>query len=251
MKKVIKVIIISLFWILIWYIFSILIDLPLLFPTPWDVIKRIGELAITGRFYLIILSSLGRILLGIFIAIILSLIMALLCTLFKTVYEFFIPLVSIMKSTPIVAFVYLVNLFLHNESTVVLICFLMVFPIVFTNIYQGIKSIDTDLIEMCKIYNIPLKKQLISIYIPSVIPYFLSSLISSIGLAWKAGVAAEVLCTPNISIGIEIFYANSNLELIDLFAWTVFGIVLCILFESGTKKIFKSILKKKQLDLEI
>lgn len=251
MKKVIKVLVITLFWILIWYLFSLIINLPLLFPAPWDVIKRIGELVITGSFYLIVLSSLGRILLGILIALILSFVMALICTLSKTVYEFFIPLVSIMKSTPIVAFVYLVNLFLHSENTVIFICFLMVFPIVFSNVYQGIKSTDKNLIEVCKVYKIPFKKQLLSIYLPNVVPYFLSSLISSIGLAWKAGIAAEVLCTPIISIGIKISDANINLELVDLFAWTVCGIILCILLEFSTKKILKSILKKKQLDLEI
>ena len=127
----------------------------------------------------------------------------------------------------------------------------MVFPIVFSNIYQGIKSTDKDLIEMCNLYKVKFKKRLTSLYIPSVIPYFLSSLLSSIGLAWKAGIAAEVLCSPVISIGIEIYHANESLEFVDLFAWTAWVIILSMIFELITTKLIKYVLKKKQLVKEI
>ena len=251
MKKALKFVLIALFWILVWYFVSLIINLPLLFPQPWTVIKRLGELLCSSHFFMATLSSFGRILAGILIAILLGSALALICSLSKTTYEFLTPLVSIIKSTPIVAFVFLVNLFLYNEKTVIFISFLMVFPIVFSNIYQGIKSTDKDLIEMCNLYKVKFKKRLTSLYIPSVIPYFLSSLLSSIGLAWKAGIAAEVLCSPVISIGIEIYHANESLEFVDLFAWTAWVIILSMIFELITTKLIKYVLKKKQLVKEI
>ena len=127
----------------------------------------------------------------------------------------------------------------------------MVFPIVFSNVYQGIKSTSKDLIEMCNLYKVPFKKKLTSLYLPSVVPYFFSSLLSSIGLAWKAGIAAEILCTPKISIGIEIFKAKDSIEFVDLFAWTVCVIILSMIFELITTKLIKYVLKKKQLASEI
>ena len=211
MKKVIKLLIIALFWILIWYFVALIVNMPLLFPTPWVVIKKIGQLMLTGDYYVVVLSSIGRILSGILIAIFMAAVLALISSFSNTVYEFLTPLISVIKSTPIVAFIFIVNLYLDNEYVVIFMCFLMVFPIVFLNIYQGIKSTDKDLIEMCNLYNIPLKRRLISLYLPSVVPYFLSSLLSSIGLAWKAGIAAEVLCPPDTSIGIKIFSAQQNI----------------------------------------
>lgn len=250
MKKVLKFTLIALFWVLVWYIASLIINLPLLFPPPLSVIKRLGELLLTSHFYEATLSSFGRILSGILIAVITGFILAVVCSLSKTIYEFFVPLVSLIKSTPIVAFVFLVNLFLQDKATVIFISYLMVFPIVFSNIYQGIKSTDKDLIEMCNLYKVSFNKKLTSLYIPSVVPYFISSLLSSIGLAWKAGIAAEILCSPLISIGREIYFANESLEFVDLFAWTAWVIVLSMIFELITTRLIKFILKKLQFVTE-
>ena len=89
-----------------------------------------------------------------------------------------------------------------------------------------------------------------SLYLPTVAPYFISSLLSAIGLAWKAGVAAEILCTPIVSIGYEIFIAKQYIEYIDLFAWIVTVVVLSMLFEFVTSKILKIILQKKHIEME-
>ena len=120
----------------------------------------------------------------------------------------------------------------------------MVFPIVFSNVYQGIKNVDTSLLEMCKVYSISRKTTVKALYIPSVLPYFTSSLISSIGLGWKAGIAAEVLCTPLNSIGKAIFESKIYFEYVDLFAWTAMVILLSIIFEVVVTKLLKNLLSK-------
>lgn len=250
MKNLLKFTLIGFFWILVWYILALIIDLPLIFPSPLSVIIRLGELLTKWGFYKIALLSFVRIIIGIFIAVCGGCFMAFICSLSKIIYDFFIPLVSIIKSTPVVAFVFLVNLFIGSEKTVIFICFLMVFPIVFANVYQGIKSTDKDLLEMCKLYKIPLLKRASSLYLPSVTPFFISSLLTSIGLAWKAGIAAEILCTPTISIGYEIFNAKQYIEYIDLFAWIVTVVILSMLFELITSKILKVVLSKKHIKTE-
>ena len=120
----------------------------------------------------------------------------------------------------------------------------MVFPIVFSNVYQGIKNVDASLLEMCKMYSIPRKVTVKTLYIPSILPYFTSALISSIGLGWKAGIAAEVLCTPLNSIGKAIFESKIYFEYVDLFAWTAMVIILSIIFEVVVTKSLKKLLSK-------
>ena len=83
-----------------------------------------------------------------------------------------------------------------------------------------------------------------ALYIPSILPYFTSALISSIGLGWKAGIAAEVLCTPLNSIGKAIFESKIYFEYVDLFAWTAMVIVLSIIFEVVVTKLLKKLLSK-------
>ena len=93
-------------------------------------------------------------------------------------------------------------------------------------------------------FNFSFGKKLISAYIPSVLPYFISALLSSIGLAWKAGIAAEVLCATKNSIGLEIFDSKSYILYVDLFAWTFTVIVFSLLLELLITSLLKLIAKK-------
>ena len=54
---------------------------------------------------------------------------------------------------------------------------------------------------------------------------------SSLGLAWKAGIAAEVLSVPGHSIGKHLFEAKLYFETEELFAWTLAVIVLSLVIE--------------------
>lgn len=247
MNKALKFTLIGFCWIAIWYIGSLIIDLPLLFPAPDTVFSRLGELLLTESFYKIALSSFVRILFGIIFAVTVGSLLAFVSAVFKPFYDFLTPLIVVIKSTPVVAFVFLVNMIIGNGNTVIFICFLMVFPIVYSNVYQGIKSTDKDLLEMCKVYRIPLGKRITGLYLPSIAPYFASSLLSSIGLAWKAGVAAEILCTPTISIGYEIFNAKTYIEFVDLFAWVITVVVLSLIFELATTSALNKLMKSKRI----
>lgn len=243
-KKPLKIFLIVLFWFTAWEVASLIIGKPLLFPSPIDVFIRLFELAITKVFWENAILSLARVSLGIVIAIILGCILGLLCSFSKLLYDVLYPLVTVIKSTPVASFIILVWIFIGNNATPIVISALMVFPIVFANVYQGIKSVDKNMLEVCKVYNISTKKMISSLYIPSVLPYFTSALLSSIGLGWKAGIAAEVLCTPLKSIGRAIFDSKNYIEYVDLFAWTLTVIILSLVFEFLLTKLIKIALKK-------
>ncbi len=242
--KFLKVALITLFWLLIWQVISLIIDMPLLLPGPIAVLKRLLELIITKEFILSSLASLFRIFIGIFIALGLGTALAILCSVSKVIYSIFYPVLTIIKATPVVSFVLLIWLFIGEQKTPIIITIMMMLPIVWANIYQGVKGVDKQLLEVCRVYKIPFKKQLISLYVPSVIPYFVSALLSGIGLSWKAGVAAEVLCSPEWSIGEAIFNAKYDFDGVELFAWTVTVIILSLIFELVLTKLIKFMFKK-------
>ncbi len=242
--KILKIFLIALFWLGIWWLVSLIIGKPLLFPSPFDVIKKLFELIITREFWKITLLSLCRVGLGILIAIVLGTLIGLLCSFSKIAYDVISPFVTVVKSTPVASFIILIWVFISSSITPVVISALMVFPIVFANVYQGVKSVDRNLVEVSKIYKIKRKKLISTFYIPSIMPYFSSALLSSIGLGWKAGIAAEVLCTPKLSIGLKIFEAKTYLENVELFAWTLSVIVISLIFEILITKLLKILLKK-------
>ena len=69
------------------------------------------------------------------------------------------------------------------------------------------------------------------IYLPSLRPYFLAAITTAMGLAWKSGVAAEVLCIPRPAIGTQIYNSKLYLDIPDLFAWTVAVVLLSLALE--------------------
>jgi len=107
----------------------------------------------------------------------------------------------------------------------VFIAFLMVVPMVWTNLYAGLEHADPELLEMARVFQFSPWKKLRCIYIPALMPYFTAACSTGLGFAWKSAVAAEVIAHPENSIGLRIYNAKIYLETTDLFAWTI-GIVL-------------------------
>ena len=113
----------------------------------------------------------------------------------------------------------------------------MVFPVIFGNVKTGVKNVDQKLLEMAAFFKLSKKKVLFKIYFPQVAPFFFAGVKTCLGLAWKAGVAAEVLCFPRLSIGKNLYNAKVYLETDGLFAWTILIIVISMLIESGVSKL--------------
>ena len=108
---------------------------------------------------------------------------------------------------------------------------LMVLPVVWGNVVRGIRECDPKLLEFATAYRFSRIKTVRLILWPSVRPYFLSAVTTSIGLAWKSGVAAEALVWPKLAIGTQIYNTKLYLETADLFGWTLMVIVLSLLLE--------------------
>lgn len=237
--KVLKHTIIILFWVMVWWLFSILIGNSLLFPTPLIVLSRLFELVVTSDFWISLLTSLMRVLIGIAIAIALGIILAFISAKIRIIHDLLFPLMTIIKSTPVASFVILIVLFIGKDTLPSLISLLMVLPVVWTNVYEGLCNIDKDLIEVCTIYKFSGFKRLRVLYLPTVMPYLTASILSSIGLGWKAGIAAEILYPPLKSIGKAILDSKQIFLTEDLYAWTLVVITLSLLFEFAVKQALK------------
>ena len=141
------------------------------------------------------------------------------------------PLLGVIKATPIASFIILAWLWISSGKLPVFITSLIVIPIVWSNVSEGIRSVDKSLLEVASVYKFSLSKKLFKLYIPSIAPFFMAACKSSLGLAWKAGISAEVLTTPQKAIGTELYLSKTYLELPNLFAWTLVVIILSMVFE--------------------
>ena len=62
-------------------------------------------------------------------------------------------------------------------------------------------------------------------------PYLISACKSALGMAFKSGIAAEVIGVPDFSIGANLYEAKIYLDTASLFAWTLAIILIASCFE--------------------
>ena len=103
----------------------------------------------------------------------------------------------------------------------------------FTVIYnaEGICRTDRRLLEMARVFRVPLGRRLRGIYLPQVMPYFRTAVSLGLGLCWKAGAAAEIIGLPAGSMGERLYTAKVYFQTADLFAWTVTIVAVSVVFE--------------------
>lgn len=219
------------FWTAVWWIGAKLLRNPLLLPTPWQVLTCLADLAATVGFWQTVALSIGRILLGVVSAILLGTLLAALTTSSRLAEALIAPAMTAMQATPVASFTILLLIWVDRNWVPVLICAMMVLPVVWNSISTGIRTVDVQLLEMAKVYRLPKARILKRIYLPSLLPFFRTACSSALGLGWKAGIAAEVLTVPMVSIGKMI--AESKLYLLtpELFAWTLTVIVLSLVLQ--------------------
>ena len=226
------------FWLGVWQVCAFWVDRhvggrgnELLLPYPASVLTALLSMVRTEVFWDTVLTSLGRIALGLGAGIAAGAALAVLTCASPWADRLLSPAVRVVRAAPVASFILLVLLWAGRERTPAIISALMVTPVVWDSLSRGIQAIDPRLLELARCYRFSQWKTVMLIYIPSLRPHILSALTNAGGLAWKSGVAAEVLCLPMNSLGERIYYTKYYLEIPELFAWTAVTVALSLILE--------------------
>lgn len=228
-----------LFWIIIWQLLSSIIDNKILLAAPKEVSYALLSLIQTASFWSAVLNSFGKIALGFLLAVLTGIIFALLSCMHDLLREVITVFIRLIKSIPVASFVIVVLLWVESKNLSILISFLMVLPVIYTNVLKGIEGTDKKLLEMGKVFRISLFRKVRFIYIPAVMPYFVTACSVGLGFCWKSGIAAELIGQPKNSIGVNLYEAKLYLMTKELFAWTIVIIILSIIFERAVMLIIR------------
>ncbi len=221
----------GLFWILLWALLAHLVGQEMLLPSPLLVVKTLLSMASGADFWLTLLNSLARIVSGMLAGTLLGVLLAVLTHSSAVCRAIIAPFMSLVKSTPVASFIILALIWLGRGIVPLFITALMVMPVVWANVSEGLRAQDEKLLEVARVFRLPGRRVIFSLTLPTVLPYFRSALCSALGLGWKAGVAAEVLTVPQRSVGRMIYESKLYLETPELFAWTVTVIAVSFLIE--------------------
>ena len=223
----------------LWQIVSMIVRMEMLLASPLKVLMRLGTIWRENDFLSTVLFSVARIFGGFLLAFLTGIGLALLAGRFRTVEILLWPYVVTIKSVPIASFIILCLIWFSYTQMTVFIAFLIAFPVIYSNVLQGIRSTDPQMNEMAKLYRIRGARKLFYIQLPGIMPFLTSACSVAIGMAWKAGVAAEVIGVINGSIGRKLYDAKIYFQNADLLAWTMIIILLSVAGE----KIFVRLLR--------
>lgn len=218
------------FWLAIWQVAAMAVGHGFVLATPVGAARALFAMAGRADFWRICALSLLRILAGFALGAAVGAALGVLSQI--KVFDILLsPLMTVVRCVPVASFIILVWYFLERGQVPVFTAFLMVAPIVCGNVKAGFAAVDKGLCEVAQAYSFSAAKRVRHVYLPAVMPYFAAGCSTALGLAWKAGVAAEVLCRPDASIGNEIYLSKAYLETPELFAWTAVVVLLSLALE--------------------
>ena len=219
------------FWLAVWQAAAMAIGQEVFLVSPVQALRTLLQLLPRADFWQRVGFSSGRILLGFVLGAVVSVVLAVCAARWSAADALLAPVMQLVKATPVASFIILALVWVRGASLSVLISFLMVLPVLYGAVRTGLESADPQLLEMARVFRVPLGRRLRGIYLPQVMPYFRTAVSLGLGLCWKAGAAAEIIGLPAGSMGERLYTAKVYFQTADLFAWTVTIVAVSVVFE--------------------
>ena len=230
-KEVLKKVGAALLALTFWEIAALLIHQRILLVTPVAVARRLCTIWRVEGFARAIWFLFYHIAGGFLLGLILGCLLAYLAAKHPVVETLLWPWMATIKSVPVASFVVICLIWLSARNLSVFISFLIVIPIIYQNVLEGLRAENREMQEVATVFQLPWRKRFRYIELPKLRPFLLSACRVTTGMAWKAGIAAEIIGVPNGSIGKMLYTAKIYLDTDDLLAWTVIIVVISVVAE--------------------
>lgn len=217
--------------LIIWKIASWYYDNPFIVPSPVLTLQQTVETFLSKEFLSAIGATLIRGLAGFFIAFCLAVLIGIGAGVSVSFDAFVRPFLVIIRSTPVISFILLALIWFKPENVPVFIGILTMFPILCFNIIDGIRSTNSELLEMARVYSLGKNRTVKDIHVPSLMPYMFTGLSNAAGFGWRAIIIGEVLSQPLHGIGTRMQLAQTYLKIPEVIAWTIVAVFIGYTFE--------------------
>ncbi len=248
-KKILSGIVVTAFWLLVWEAASRIVShdnelMLLILPGPKAVFEKWLAIAFTKPYLTAVGNSLARIIAGFVLGVLAGTLLGIATHCSKTADIVLSPIIKIIRAVPVVAISILLFLFFKSNTLPICIVCLMVMPVIWQTVYDGLNTPDQKLMEMAKVFDLSRTKTFFYIKVPCLSYSLMSSAVNALGLAWKSGIAAEVICLPKNSLGSALWQSKGSIEFDQVYAVTLTVVILSIVIEFLLKLSVKLILKK-------
>lgn len=219
----------------LWWFLSFIVNSTLL-PGPLRTFEELGTLLTKQSTYLAVGGTLLRLGLAFLISFLTAFILGIISGLFKPLKVFLSPLIIVLKTIPTAALILIMICLLLPKQALLIVVFLVMFPILYESVVSGIENIDESVLMALRIDGKPYGlRSIFKVIIPMSGPYIILGVIQSIGLGMKVSIMAEVLVgNPRIpGLGIILHDGYQYAYMPQVFAVALIAIVLIGLVDLG------------------
>ena len=222
--------------LIIWKLVSIIYESDLILPSPEYTFISTLKLFASKNFLVIIGTTILRGIIGFSLSFILGIVIGIWAGINDHFNSFLKPILVTIRSVPVISLILLALIWFQVDLVPIFIGFLTMFPFICTNVIDGIKNVDPDLIEMSHIYKISKQRIIKEVYLPAITPFIFSGASSAMGIGWRAIIIGEVLSQPKYGIGTLMQQAQTFLLVNEVISWTIIAIIISYIFEIMIRK---------------
>ena len=163
------------------------------------------------------MASLGRVAQGYFLAAVVGISAGIAVGLNKTLNRAFDPLFQFLRMVAPLAWVPIaLVIFQKNQPAAIFVIFITAVWPILINTAEGVRQIPQDYHNVALVLQMSKKTFFTKVLIPSALPYIFTGLRISIGLAWLAIIAAEIVMSGIVGIGFFIWDAYQQNYVSDI-----------------------------------
>ena len=251
--KTLKIVVVTLLWIFVWEVVSRLVarnneNMYILLPRPVTVLKTWLDIAFTSEYLLAVKSTLLRVFWGFLLGVISGFSLGVATHISKIANIVLSPMMKTVRAIPVVAISILFFALFSGDALPISVIFLMVMPLIWQTVHDSLATPDRELVEMAKIYRLNNFKVFVFIKLPSLLPSLLTATVNALGLAWKSGIAAEVICDHKSGLGNVLSTGKGMADFDQVYAVTLTVVILSIIIEILLKSICKRFVESRRND---
>ena len=217
-------------WI-IWLIAYYSVQNDYLIPSISDTATSFFKCLISGSFWISFLYTVLRMALSFIVSFVLSVALVALGALWKPFNSFIKPFMSVLRTLPTLAIILILLFWTNPLVAPIVVTFLVLFPMIYSQLNASLSEIDEGIIEMAEVYKISKRERLIKIYLPLISPNILSQTGANISLGIKVMISAEVLASTYKSLGGLMQNARFYVDMPRLAALTIIAVLIGLLID--------------------
>lgn len=228
-QKTVNAVISALAIILMWAVWIsayFIVNNDYILPSVSDTFAQMGGLFASAQFWRSFGMTLWRTFYAWVIACLAAAVFATASAVSNVACRLVAPFVAALRVLPTMAVTLMLLVWTSPKVAPVIVAFMMLFPLVYTQITAAYKGIDKGLIEMADVYRVSKKDRIFKIYLPQMLPPVLAQTGANFSLTLKVMVSAEVMSATFTSLGGMINDASMYLQVAEMFALTIIVIVV-------------------------